>query len=155
MISYRELREDLLYLSLVEFAIFVAISANAIYSSCYICVFNYFLVLLWVMALQIIMLRDFRIKHEKNFKLKFELLDKEKKRAKILLVLSISLSILFSSWGIISFITLYYGLRYEYIQSLLIAMPFYSIMYLTWLVYLGYIKNKYVKFVISLLKKNQ
>jgi len=143
------------YLFGIEFALFLAVSADSLYRNDTLSAFNYFLALVWVYVVELKILRRFYIVKEKDLKKKFEVLDSEKKKGKRALALSISFLILLSSWGIIAFLTNRYGEYMRYVRSITLALPWFALVYFGWVVYLGYLKRKYVKFLMALVKKKK
>ncbi len=153
MVSYEELREDVVYLTFVEFAVLVSLSANAIFSNCSLCVFHYILAYLWLVLLQLKILKRYRITMERDIKVKFDILDREKSNAKRSLAAVVFLSVLLSSWGVVGFLTSDYHVGMSYILSLSMALPAFAVLYFVWLLYLSHLKRKYIIFLKSILKK--
>ncbi len=155
MATITELREDFLYLGIVELAVLIGVSANAVYLGDFHGAFFYFLLFVGVIILERCIFTALIIPKQKGIREIFEKIMVEKKAAKRKISFLLFLLIILSSWGIVSYITKIYLDSRDYVKILTLVTPWYIAIYGAWLGYLIYMKNRYTKLVIALLSKKK
>ena len=154
MATIEDIKEDFLYAYLVELAFLISIIFNFIYANDWNNVIRYSLIFWGIFITEDKILKSFILSKLKDLKEIFYLIRVWKKIAKAALALYLSLLIILSSWGIIYYLRIYMD-HIESIAPIIIQIfPFYIAIYTGWLFSLSYIRAKYVKLVLAILKKH-
>jgi len=98
-------------------------------------------------------MKSLTLQKTRDLKRIFELINRWKRYSKIGIAFYLSLMIVLSSWGIIAYISRY--VQIEAIKIIVEILPFYIAIYVGWLISLTYIKSRYTKLVLYLLKKRR
>lgn len=153
MATIEDIKEDFFYVYIVELAFLISIIFNFIYAEDWNNVIKYSLIFWGIFITEDKILNSLILSKLKDLKEIFHLIRKWKKLAKAALALYLSLLILLSSWGIISYLEIYMD-HIKSIAAIVIQIfPFYIAIYAGWLLSLSYIRAKYVKLLIAILKK--
>ncbi len=153
MATIEELKEDFFYVYIVELAFLISIIFNFIYYGDWNNVIKYSLIFWGVFITEDKILNSFVISKSKDLKEIFYLIRRWKKLAKAALAFYLSILILFSSWGIIAYLSVYMNNIYDISFTIVQIFPFYIAIYAGWLLSLSYIKAKYVKLLLAIVKR--
>jgi len=150
-----EIKEDFWYLFLLELALILGVTGNCIYAGDFESALIYFLIFIGVIISERLVEKALLIGKERNLRVKFEWIYREKHNAKRSAVLLLITLIILSSWGIISYIAKFQRYFRDYARIVTMVLPWYVAIYTIWLIYLIYLKHRYMKFLLSLLSKKK
>ncbi len=153
MATIEEIKEDFLYIYIVELAFLISMLFNLAYLKLWSQIVFYSLVFWAIFIFEDKILKSMLLTKTKDLKRVFELIRTWRRQAKMALVFYLSLLIILSSWGIVAYISEF--IKIDVIKIIVEILPFYIAIYAGWLLSLSYIKAKYTKFVLSLLKKKR
>jgi len=151
--TIEEIKEDFFYLYVVELALLLAVISNFIYYGQWITTLTYVLLFWAIFISEDKILKAILLSRTKSLKEIFNLLSIWKKLGKAAMAFYLSVLILFSSWGVIAYLSQYVGHADDVIRAVTPILPIYIAIYAAWLVYLSIMKNKYTKLVLSLLQE--
>ncbi len=153
MATIEEIKEDFFYLYVVELALLLAIISNFIYYGQWIITLQYVL-LFWALFIsEDKILNGIILSKTRSLKEVFNLISSWKKTSKAAMAFYLSLLILFSSWGVIAYLSEYVGHANDVIKAVTPILPIYISIYAIWLIYLSWMKGKYTKVVLSLIQE--
>ncbi len=153
MATIEEIKEDFFYIYVVELALLLAVISNFIYYGQWITTLTYVLLFWALFIAEDKILNAIILSKTRSLKEVFNLISSWKRISKGALALYLSLLILFSSWGVIAYLSQYVGHANEVVRTVTPILPLYITIYALWLIYLSWVKAKYTKLVLSLLQE--
>lgn len=153
MATIDEIKEDFLYAYLVELAFLISLIFNFAYLNMWNKIILYSLIFWAIFVFEDKIMNSLILPKIRDLERIFELINKWKRYAKIAITFYLSLLIVLSSWGIIAYISRY--VQIEAVKIIVEILPFYIAIYVGWLLSLTYIKSRYTKLVLYLLKKKR
>ncbi len=153
MATIEEIREDFIYVYLVELAFLISLIFNFAYLNLWNEVILYSLIFWAIFMFEDKVMKSLILQKTRDLKRIFELINRWKRYSKIGIAFYLSLMIVLSSWGIIAYISRY--VQIEAIKIIVEILPYYIAIYVGWLISLTYMKSRYTKLVLYLLKKKR